>query len=110
GVTATTISNSAIKATVIPLSDTPNFDKYRISVKDTNPTRFCEADAKTGPWECTVSGLSGGINYTLMACSWITAGQVCSDSVESFNWTKPNGKFALPPNSTSLLSNLPFLN
>uniref|UniRef100_A0A5K3G459 Fibronectin type-III domain-containing protein n=1 Tax=Mesocestoides corti TaxID=53468 RepID=A0A5K3G459_MESCO len=96
GVNVVTISTSSIKATVQPPDDPFNIDQYNMNVKGNDETKSCVVDVKSGPMECTFDGLSAWTRYTVVACSWNAAGQVCSDSVESFGWTKPSGKFALP--------------
>uniref|UniRef100_A0A5K3FYD2 Fibronectin type-III domain-containing protein n=1 Tax=Mesocestoides corti TaxID=53468 RepID=A0A5K3FYD2_MESCO len=100
-----TISTSSIKATVQPLDDSSHIDQYKITVKDNDKTKSCVVDAKTEPLECTFEGLSAGTKYTVVACSWNAAGQICSDSVESFGWTKPNAPASVtvtPSSNTSM--------
>uniref|UniRef100_A0A5K3G1Z4 Fibronectin type-III domain-containing protein n=1 Tax=Mesocestoides corti TaxID=53468 RepID=A0A5K3G1Z4_MESCO len=93
GVNVVAVSTSSIKATVQPPDDSSHIDQYKITVKVNDKTKSCVVDAKTEPLECTFDGLSAGTKYTVVACSWNAAGQICSDSVESFGWTKPNGRF-----------------
>uniref|UniRef100_A0A5K3G3H0 Ig-like domain-containing protein n=1 Tax=Mesocestoides corti TaxID=53468 RepID=A0A5K3G3H0_MESCO len=83
-------------ATVLPPDDSSNIDQYKITVKVNDKTKSCVVDAKTGPLDCTFDGLPTGTKCTVVACSWNAAGQICSDSLESVVWSKPNGKFALP--------------
>uniref|UniRef100_A0A5K3G030 Fibronectin type-III domain-containing protein n=1 Tax=Mesocestoides corti TaxID=53468 RepID=A0A5K3G030_MESCO len=93
GVNVITVSSSSLKVVVMSPSDPSSISQYKIAVKGTNPTKSCVVDAKTEPLECTLDGLTAGTKYTVVACSWNATGRICSDSVESFGWTKPNGKF-----------------
>uniref|UniRef100_A0A5K3G1Y1 Fibronectin type-III domain-containing protein n=1 Tax=Mesocestoides corti TaxID=53468 RepID=A0A5K3G1Y1_MESCO len=104
GVSVVTISTSAIKVTVQPPDDPSNIDKYNFIVKGNDKTKSCVVDAKPGPLECTFDGLSAGINHTVVACSWNAAGQICSDSVASFGWTKPTAPAVVTVTSVSTTS------